>query len=255
MKLHYRVYGQGKPLFILHGLFGSADNWNTLAKMYAKAFEVYVIDQRNHGLSPHNEQWSYQVMTEDLMEIVTERGLERVYIMGHSMGGKTAMFAACIYPNVFDKLIVADISPRHYPVHHDGILEALCELPLQQIQLRQEADAWLSGRIKEFGVRQFLLKSLHRLPDGGFGWRFNLPVIKKNIESVGVALPNTYQYPHPALFVKGEKSTYITLEDEWQIKQQFPFSTVNIISDAGHWLHAEQPDIFLAKTLSFLMNG
>lgn len=255
MKLHYRIYGKGSPLFILHGLFGSADNWNSLAKQYAKYFEVYVIDQRNHGLSPHDDEWNYDVMTDDLIEIIQDKSLNSVYLIGHSMGGKTAMFAACRYPDIFKKLIVADIALRYYPVHHTEIITVLSAFPLHEISSRQQADEWLASRITDFGVRQFLLKNLYRNTNGGFSWRFNLSVIKEKIESVGRALPTDFHYSQPALFIKGENSNYISQSDATDIKKQFPKADIITIKGAGHWVHAEQPEAFLNQTISFLLNG
>ena len=183
MKLNFKKTGTGKPLVILHGLFGSADNWFSIAKELEKDFTLYLVDQRNHGDSPHSEEWNYGVMVEDLKELIDEEGLDRIYLMGHSMGGKTAMNFAVEYPERVDRLIVADIAPRYYEVHHQTILEGLNSIKLDQIKSRKEADDQLAKYIDEVGIRQFLLKSLGRNSEG-FVWKINLPVITENIEEI-----------------------------------------------------------------------
>ncbi|MCX7744423.1 MAG: alpha/beta fold hydrolase [Flavobacteriales bacterium] len=253
MKLHFRKYGEGLPLFILHGLFGTADNWNTLAKSYAEHFCTYIIDQRNHGQSPHSDIWNYEVMTEDLVELMIDEGLSSIHLMGHSMGGKTAMFMACKYPEKVRKLIVSDIAPRYYPVHHTEIIDALRAVPLSSIQSRKEAESILEKHIHDFAIRQFLLKNLY-WKDDRLAWRFNLDVISRNIEEVGRKLPETYRYAGPTLFIRGSKSDYIIPADEPMIKNHFPQSNIVTIEDCGHWIHAEKPKEYLAETLKFLMS-
>lgn len=251
MKLHFRKYGEGYPLFILHGLFGTADNWNTLAKAYAEHFTTYVIDQRNHGHSPHSDEWNYEVMTQDLIELMDDEALSAIYLMGHSMGGKTAMFTACKHPYRIKKLIVSDIAPRFYPVHHTEILNALQSIPLHSINSRKEAETILEQSIPEFSIRQFLLKNLY-WKDDKLAWRFNLNVISQNIEEVGKKLPDNWMFNGPTLFVKGSKSEYIKSSDETDIKKHFPQGKIITIQNAGHWIHAEKTTEYLAETLKFL---
>ncbi|MAN88573.1 MAG: alpha/beta hydrolase [Algoriphagus sp.] len=251
MKLNFKKTGTGKPLVILHGLFGSADNWFSIAKELEKDFTLYLVDQRNHGDSPHSEEWNYGVMVEDLKELIDEEGLDRIYLMGHSMGGKTAINFAVEYPERVDRLIVADIAPRYYEVHHQTILEGLNSIKLDQIKSRKEADDQLAKYIDEVGIRQFLLKSLGRNSEG-FVWKINLPVITENIEEVGEELDSDGKYEGPTLFLGGSNSNYIRQEDLPDILEHFPNYQIEFVQDAGHWLHAEKPEAVIQEVRRFL---
>ena len=251
MELHFKKLGTGKPLIILHGLFGSADNWFSISKELKDIFTLYLIDQRNHGDSPQSDEWNYQVMVEDLKEIMDNEGLEKAFLMGHSMGGKTAMNFALKYPDKVEKLIVADIAPRYYAVHHQRILEGLNSLDLEAIGSRKEADDQLAEYVPNLGERQFLLKSLGRGSDG-FQWKINLAVITEKINEVGQALPDGKSYSGPTLFLAGSNSSYIQQSDLDDIDRFFPNNTVEFIADAGHWLHAEQPDAVVDEMRRFL---
>lgn len=251
MKLNFKKLGTGKPLLILHGLFGSADNWFTISKELKDNYKLYLIDQRNHGDSPQSTDWNYDLMVDDLKELIDDEGLEKVYLMGHSMGGKTAMNFALKYPEKVEKLIVADIAPRYYAVHHLSILEGLNALDLSEIQSRKDADDELSKYIPEIGIRQFLLKSLGRDAEG-FMWKINLPVITANINEVGKALPEGKSFSGPTLFMAGSNSSYIQQSDLEDIDAFFPSNEIEFIADAGHWLHAEQPDAVVEEIRKFL---
>lgn len=251
MKLNFKKSGSGPPLVILHGLFGSLDNWFSIAKELVEHYTLYLVDQRNHGDSPHAEEWNYAVMVEDLKELMDEEGLEKIYLMGHSMGGKTVMNFALKYPKAVEKLIVADIAPRYYPIHHQSILEGLNSLNLSEIKSRKEADDQLAQYIPELGVRQFLLKSLTRDSDG-FVWKINLSVISKNIENVGEALPEGGKYKGPTLFLAGANSNYIQQKDMTDMERFFPNYELEFIANAGHWLHAEQPHAVVEEMRRFL---
>ncbi|MGM0946938.1 MAG: alpha/beta fold hydrolase [Bacteroidota bacterium] len=251
MKLNFRKSGTGQPLVILHGLFGSADNWFSIARELEKNYTLYLIDQRNHGDSPHADEWNYRVMVKDLLELFDDEGLSEVFLMGHSMGGKTAMNFALAHPDRVEKLIVADIAPRYYSVHHQTILEGLNSIPIAEIKSRKEADEHLSKYIDEAGIRQFLLKSLGR-DENGFVWKINLPVITKNIEEVGKALPQDGKYKGPTLFLAGANSNYIQQSDLPDILKHFPNYEIEFISDAGHWLHAEKPEAVIQQVRKFL---
>lgn len=251
MKLNYKIVGTGKPLVILHGLFGSADNWFSIARELDKEFTMYLVDQRNHGDSPHDDEWNYDVMVDDLKELLDDEGLDKAYLMGHSMGGKTVMNFALKYPERVEKLIVADIAPRYYPVHHESILEGLNSLDLKTINSRKEADDTLANYISEPGIRQFLLKSLGRDSDG-FAWKINLPVITKNIENVGEALPEGESFEGPTLFLAGANSNYIQQKDLPEILEFFPNYELEFVQNAGHWLHAEQPHAVVEEIRKFL---
>ena len=251
MKLNFKKSGSGPPLVILHGLFGSLDNWFSIAKELTEHYTLYLVDQRNHGDSPHADEWNYAVMVEDLKELLDAEGLDKIYLMGHSMGGKTAMNFALKYPERVGKLIVADIAPRYYPVHHQSILEGLNSLDLKAIQSRKEADDQLARYIPELGVRQFLLKSLSRDGDG-FAWKINLPVITNNIDNVGEALPKGANFDGPTLFLAGANSNYIQQKDMANMETHFPNYELEFVADAGHWLHAEQPHAVVLEMRKFL---
>lgn len=252
MKLNFRKSGSGKPLIILHGLFGSADNWFSIAKELEKQFTLYLVDQRNHGDSPNSTEWTYALMAADLLELMDGEGIGQAYLMGHSMGGKTVMQFALSHPERVEKLIVADIAPRYYPLHHQEILEGLNAIPIHSLKSRKEADDVLSRHIPSIGIRQFLLKSLGRDDAGGFKWKINLPVITEKIEIVGQEIDSETSFENPTLFMAGENSDYIRPEDQESILRLFPNSQTIFIPNAGHWLHAEQPAAVIEAVRDFL---
>ena len=252
MVLFSRIYGSGEPLLILHGLFGMGDNWITLAKQFAENYEVHVIDQRNHGQSFHSDSWTYQDMVSDLEEYISAHQLGRVNLLGHSMGGKTVMCFASMHPSKVISLIVADIAPKQYPVSHSFILDAIYNLDFKTIHSRKQVDEELLKSIPDYGIRQFLLKSLYWKEKGKLGFRFNVDVIKNNIENIGKALPSVAYFDGPTLFLDGDKSEYIQPEDEDLISLHFPDYEIVTIPDAGHWLHAEQPKLFFETVSEFL---
>jgi pimeloyl-ACP methyl ester carboxylesterase len=251
MKLNYRKTGTGKPLVILHGLFGSADNWLSIAKSLEENFTLYLLDQRNHGDSPHSDTWDYKAMAEDLKEFMDAEGLQKASFLGHSMGGKTVMKFALTYPEMVDKLVVADIAPRPYPVHHQTILEALNAVDIKNLGSRKEAEDTLAGYISERGIRQFLLKNLTR-KEGAFAWKANLPVITQKIENVGEVITAEESFSGPVLFMGGANSDYIQSSDKEDIEALFPDNRIIHIKNAGHWLHAEQPEAVVATLNAFL---
>lgn len=253
MKLAYRKFGSGQPLIILHGLFGKSDNWNSLAKQFSENnFEVYIVDQRNHGLSPHSSVWNYKVMSDDLHELITDHELKNAVLLGHSMGGKTVMQYALDHCGTLDKIIAADIAPKYYPQQHHAVLEALNAVDLSVIKTRKEAEEVLSKFIDDAGTKQFLLKNIYWKENGLLDWRFNLKVITENIENVGEASPDAKTCDVPALFIRGEKSNYILDEDMYLIQQLFPRSMLETIAGAGHWIHAEKPKEFFETVMRFL---
>ncbi|MEX0882150.1 MAG: alpha/beta fold hydrolase [Cyclobacteriaceae bacterium] len=251
MKLNFRKTGQGRPLIILHGLFGSSDNWMSISKELEKDYSLYLIDLRNHGDSGHSDEWNYQVMAADLNEFMADQKLESAFILGHSMGGKAAMFFAVDYPEKVDRLIVADIAPRAYPVHHQTILEGLNAINLESLNSRKEAEDQLFPFISEKGIRQFLLKNLTR-KEGKFAWKINLPVITQKIENVGEAMKKDKTFEKPVLFMGGAQSDYIQDKDKEDIDRIFPNNHLIYIKDAGHWLHAEQPESVVKTIKTFL---
>ena len=231
MKLYSRVLGEGQPLIIIHGLFGMSDNWSSLAKLYADFFEVHLIDQRNHGHSPHANEFSYLHLSNDLHQYITDNQLNDVIIIGHSLGGKTAMHFAVSFPELIHKLIIVDISPRFYPIHHDKIIEGLKILDFSILKSRSQVDGVLSKYIKDSDVRQFLLKSIYWKERNQLDFRFNLNAISQNISNVGEALNNDANCSVPTLFIRGENSNYINDDDEDLIFKHFtnfPFTLIFI---------------------------
>ncbi|PIB28252.1 alpha/beta fold hydrolase [Maribacter sp. 4G9] len=251
--LYSNIIGKGKPLCILHGFLGMSDNWKTLGNQYAdNGFEVHLIDQRNHGRSFWSEKFNYDLLAEDLLRYLNDKNIERTALIGHSMGGKTAMQFACSYPQKTEKLLVADIAPRFYPPHHQDIINALTQLDFDLINTRGDADEQLKKHLKNFGVRQFLLKNLYRTKNGTFELRMNLEVLSEKMEEIGENISSSESYNGPTLFLKGSKSEYVTDADTAQIKRHFPKAQIEVIDDAGHWLHAENPDQFFEKSFRFL---
>jgi esterase len=251
MKLHYKILGEGEPLIIIHGLFGMLDNWQTLAKIWAKDYQVILVDLRNHGHSPWDDQHNYDLMMADLEELTDDLFLDEVHIIGHSMGGKLAMKFAQRFPQLMRKLIVADIGPKKYPVHHQQILDGLNSVPIQEVKSRQEVKSYLAKYINEDSTIQFFLKNLYWKEKGVLDWRFNLKSLTANIQFVGEEMLND-TFTNKTLFIRGGSSHYI-LESDWPaIVQAFPKAELATIPNAGHWLHAENPSLFYELVNTFL---
>lgn len=253
MKLFFRQTGEtGPALIVLHGIFGSADNWLTVGKVLGEHFRVFLLDQRNHGRSPRSEDFGYQEMAADVMEFISDQGLENPIVLGHSMGGKTAMQFVMQYPEAYSKLVVVDIAPKFYPIHHAQILAGLNSMDLEKLASRQAADEHLRRYEDHEGTRQFLLKNLYRNPDTNrFDWRLNLAVITRDIHLVGSELTNPRVTTKPVLFLRGEQSSYIQPEDEADIRRIFPNAQIETIAGAGHWVHADQPEAFVEAVTQF----
>ncbi|MBS3737627.1 alpha/beta fold hydrolase [Mesohalobacter halotolerans] len=253
MKLHSQITGKGHPLIILHGFLGMGDNWKTLSKAYAKSgYEVHLIDLRNHGKSPHSDDFNYAVMADDIYKYFNDKSLKNAILIGHSMGGKVAMFFACQYPELLSHLIVVDIAPRYYAPHHDDILESLKTLQQTHLTSRKEAENILKEKIDNNGVRMFLLKNLKRENNNTLSLKPNIDVFTNNKENIGQALPEDFTYEGKTLFIKGEHSNYISNVDNKLINSHFSNNKIETISKAGHWVHAENPQAFLRKTLDFI---
>lgn len=251
--LHANILGSGTPLLILHGFLGMSDNWKTLGRKYSDAgYEVHLLDQRNHGRSFWAEEFNYPVMAADLKNYMDARGIGDAILLGHSMGGKTAMTFACTYPDQTRALIVADIAPKRYPPHHQEILDALLALPLESLKSRSEADQALSAYIGNWGIRQFLLKNLYWEQPGRLGLRVNLNVLRHRMEEIGEALPENANYEGASLFLRGGDSGYVRDEDLPRILSHFPNARLETIEGAGHWLHADQAAAFLERSLEFM---
>ena len=253
MLLHSNILGAGKPFVILHGFLGMSDNWKTLGIQFSdENLQVHLVDQRNHGHSFHDNEFTYEVLVEDLKRYCDAHQLENIILLGHSMGGKTAMLFAAQYPEMVSKLIIADISPRFYPVHHDGILNGLSALNFDILKSRGEADKILSGYISDVGTRQFLLKNLYWIEKGKLALRMNLEVLKEEVAEVGEPLPPQATFKKDTLFLRGDRSEYIGVDDESIIANHFPKAKIITISNAGHWLHAENPKDFFDAVIQFI---
>jgi pimeloyl-ACP methyl ester carboxylesterase len=251
--LYSKIEGSGKPLLILHGFLGMSDNWKTLGVQFAsEGFEVHILDLRNHGRSFQSEEFSYELMVQDIVQYCQEHHLEKINVIGHSMGGKTAMLLAARYPELVDKLIVADIGPKYYAPHHQDILAGLNAVDFTLKPSRNEVEEILSHYISDFGTRQFLLKNLYWQEPGQLAFRFNLAVFNTKITEIGVALPAELCFEKPTLFIRGGNSDYILDGDIPAIKEQFPKASIETIPNTGHWLHAENPALFYQLSLSYL---
>lgn len=255
MKLFFREVGDSAhpPIIILHGLFGSSDNWLTISKLIAdKGYRVLLVDQRNHGQSPRDEAHDYDSMAADLHEFITDHQLNDPVLVGHSMGGKTVMQYAMKYPDAFSKLVVVDIAPKFYPVHHGDILRGLQAIELATLTNRNVADQILAEYEPSPTVRQFLLKNLYRTPEGRFDWRINLPIISREIHGIGDELSHPRPVTKPTLFIRGSESGYIADSDIPGIQKLFPTSQIVTIDGAGHWIQAEKPAEFVDVLVNFL---
>ena len=252
MELFYRELGSGKPMVILHGLFGFSDNWHTHAKKLSEYYRVILVDLRNHGHSPWSEEFSYQLMVDDLKELFSKLDLSDVILLGHSMGGKVAMHFAQQYPDFLEKIIVVDMGIKEYPLHHQHILKAFDSIDLGSISARSEAEKILSSFISSNGVVQFLLKNLYWKDKGKLAWRVNFKVLSDSMDEILSTLPYK-EVLLPTLFIRGALSDYILDTDFEEIENYFPDSQFVTIHNAGHWVHAEAPDEFTDTVLGFCL--
>lgn len=257
MKLFFREYKSANPsaqtMIIMHGLFGSCDNWLTQGKLLSQHYHVYTIDLRNHGLSPHSDDFDYTFMVKDLVEFIEDHKIKNPIVIGHSMGGKTAMNFAIAHPDKVSTLIVVDIAPRAYNLEHYTIAEGLLAITIDTLTSRNEADDQLSQFVPEADVRQFLLKNLQRKAEGGFSWKINLKVIAEKLSNVGVDLSYKGTYNKPTLFIKGNRSNYIKEEDTSRILTYFPIAKLEGM-DTGHWVQAEKPQEFVDLVHTYLQS-
>jgi esterase len=238
------------PLIILHGFFASSRNWRQVAEKLADKFHVYVLDTRNHGTSPHHPEMDYPSMAADLLQFMENHSLITASLLGHSMGGKVAMWFALNHPERIDKLIVADIAPISYQHCFNNLIQALKELPLPEISNRKQAELLLASAIPELGYRQFLLQNLV-MKDGAYCWRVDLDIFYRTAPNI-IAFPDVGQikpFTGNTLFLAGEDSGYVKAED---ISTLFPKSTLSVITNAGHWLHVQQTDVFIERVVQFL---
>lgn len=252
MKLHYRELGEGRPLIILHGLFGFSDNWQTHGKKLAEYFRVILVDLRNHGHSDWSDEFSYELMADDVHELCQELNLEEVHLIGHSMGGKVAMQFAQKYAERLEKLVIVDIGFKEYPMHHQHILAGIHSVDLENNTSRRQAQEQMSKHIDSEGVMQFLLKNLYWKEKGKLDWRMNVAVLENKMPEIlqEIAVEDVSV---PTLFIRGEMSNYILDEDFESIEERFIDVDIKTIENAGHWVHAEQADVFLDTLLSFCL--
>ena len=250
--LHYRVLGKGAPMVILHGLFGSSDNWQSQAKKLAEFYTVYLVDLRNHGHSFWSPAHTYALMAEDVHNLIEELNLKNIILIGHSMGAKVAMTLAQQHPNLLDKLILVDMGVKEYPMHHQHILAGIHGLNLDAYKSRGEAEIDLEKHLENQGVRQFLLKNLYWKSKGELAWRMNVSVLEKNMCEILSAIPKQVVLT-TTLFIRGELSNYILDEDIPEMENVFPDSEFETILGAGHWVHAEAQEEFIHVVLGFCL--
>lgn len=250
--LYYREFGHRKTILILHGLFGSSSNWNRIANQLASNYHVFTLDLRNHGRSQHAQNMSYQDMAADVFQFISEHHLTNVNVMGHSMGGKVAMMLALTYPKLIDKLIIVDIAPVTYQHCFDEFFAVMNEVERQPIVNREAADLILKKKITTLGIRQFILQNLVKT-EHDFKWRFNLPVIENHVSDI-VGFPDCTgcRFEGSTYFLHGHDSDYMIDDYHVVIDQFFPNARIEGVDHAGHWIHAEQPELFIKKTLTFI---
>jgi len=250
MKLHYQTSGSGQALVILHGLFGSADNWRGLAKQLATQVQVITVDLRNHGRSPHSPEQTYELMADDLAELVEELNLSSIDLIGHSVGGKVAMVFSQRYPELLRKLVVVDIAPRAYSDDHSSIFKALLDLDLSHYSTRNELDKVLSVSLPNKAVRQFLLMNL-ATDNERLSWRINLPALYAAYPLLLGAVCEGDKMNVSSCFIRGGRSNYVQDLDIAAIQTSFPNSEIVTIEKAGHWVHADAPQLFLNTIIEF----
>lgn len=266
MELYYRNFGDGPPLIIVHGLYGASDNWLSIGKALARDFHVYLVDQRNHGQSPHSDTHDYPAMRDDLLTFMDSQGLDKAVLVGHSMGGKTIMFLAEAYPDRVDALIVIDMAPTTcHPDDrssqartHQAIVRGMLSVDFSRVKKREDVDEQLAVFVHSKKIRNFLMKNVARTGEGGYYWKLNAAVIGKELPSIFEGLDLSKYTPgngitgFPVLFIRGEHSDYINDDCIPAIKRVFPMAEMVTIPDAGHWLHVEQPDL-LVKTIRYFL--
>ena len=255
MKLFSKIYGdKGQDLMIIHGLFGMSDNWDSIGKQFAKYCKVHLVDLRNHGRSPHAEDFNYEVMCEDVLEYMEDNNIDNPIILGHSLGGKVGIKFAFTYPEKIEKLIVVDIAPREYNTDFvQSLLQFLHKLPLEDFEKREEIDKILSSTYEDKSIRLFLLKNLYRKENKEFAWRFNIDVLLEKVSSIQEADFIKGICAVPTHFIRGGNSNYITNEDKLIINKHFSDFSITTIDGVGHWLHAEDPKRFYNEVMEFCL--
>jgi esterase len=256
MKLFYRIYGEGKPLVILHGLLGMSDNWIMPAKELSKNYKVILPDLRNHGNSPHSDDFNLQLLAGDIVELIKSLGFEKVFLLGHSLGGRIAISVALHHSQIIEKLVVVDIAPRRYSGNKSitNLLEVMSRVDFTSLKTLTQIEEFLSRYLPDPKVRNQAMKNLKRKEYHGFEWKANLPVIIKDIESLMAPVLEDVAFTKPVLFIKGGRSAFITDEDMKHIFRYFPNAKVHTIATADHWVQVEEPELFLEEVIAFLEN-
>ncbi|MBT5931753.1 MAG: alpha/beta fold hydrolase [Flavobacteriales bacterium] len=252
MKLFHKEFGSGKPLVILHGLFGFSDNWQSHAKSLSSYYRVILFDLRNHGRSPWDDNHAYEDMALDVAESLDQLSVDKACFIGHSMGGKVLMHLGLNHGSYIDKMIVVDMGTKSYPMHHQDVIHAIQSVNIESVTARSQVNEMLKPILASEGLRQFLLKNLYWKEKGVLAWRMNVKTLVKNMEEVLSALPDG-EILNESLFIRGGLSNYILDDDVDLIQNQFPNSELLTIDGAGHWVHAEASEAFLEATLSFLL--
>ncbi len=257
MNLYYQKYGSGKQLIILHGIFGVSDNWVTYGKRISNlGFEVYILDQRNHGRSPHSHTFNYYALVDDLAEFIESKNIQDVVLLGHSMGGKVAIRYTLENPEMVSKLISVDVSLRTYVTHdyHRDLINAMKSVQIDKMKSRKEIEFLLSEKIASKRILQFLMKNIYWKDKTLLGWRINLDVIDENLESMFDGVFYSSRFEGPALFIRGGKSDYISVDDTKEIYEKFPNALIKTIPEGTHWVHADSAEEFYQITSEFLMD-
>ena len=254
MLLNYKKFGEGFPLVILHGLFGSLDNWQTIAKHLAEKFQVYIIDQRNHGKSPHTDEFNYELLSNDLLEFFEQQQISKAHVIGHSMGGKAAMKFALDHTDKVEKLIIVDVAPVTYEDRHSDVFAALFAANIHTTKSRDEIEKVLRTKLdNDETTVQFLLKGLSRDKTGEhFEWKFNLESLHKHYGEISQGVVSSTPFMNPTLFIKGQKSSYVNADGYAVIQELFPNNELVEIKGAGHWVHAEKQLEFITEVVKFL---
>ena len=253
MILNFKTVGSGYPLIILHGLMGSLDNWQTIAKQLGAHFQVFLIDQRNHGRSPHSKEFRYELLVSDILEFMQQQGIGKAHFIGHSMGGKVVMHLALEHPEKVSKAVVVDVAPVDYEDRHSTVFKALFAVDMKILESRQQAEGTLRSILGEDeSTVQFLMKGLYRDDENKFQWRFNVRSLYDAYDEISSGFNTDRTFEGEMLFVKGGKSEYINVANYSEIIDLFPNNQLVEIAGAGHWVHADSPVEFTKQVLQFL---
>jgi pimeloyl-ACP methyl ester carboxylesterase len=252
MNLHFEVVGEGRPVVILHGLLGSADNWRSMSRRLGAHYQVFALDLRNHGRSPHSDILDYDVMAADVREFTEQQALRRIILLGHSVGGKVAMQFAVEYSQQVDRLIVVDIAPKAYEPSQRYLLKAMQSLDLSCYKSFADVNAALAPEVSSESLRQFLIKNLARDENGRLRWKLHLEAIDRNYDKLLRGLGVERSFNKPTLFIRGGRSNYIEDDDAFVIRQMFPQAEIATLPKAGHWVHVDAPEEFFQTVVNFL---